>query len=68
MADAKNETPRNSETAFLKAVRDVHQQSGITMDSNNEEAMKIGETAGVERMVEHMTKGRTYSEMRSMFG
>lgn len=63
-----SETSSLLEKSFLKNVRDVHQQSGITLDSSNEKAMKIGESKGMGEMVKHMVKGRTYSEMRSMFG
>ena len=71
MTDTKKSSsspPSLSEKSFLKNVREVQQKSGITLDSSNEEAMKIGESKGVGAMVEHMVKGRTYSEMRSMFG
>ena len=62
------EEKKTFEKAFLKAVRDVHKARDITLDPNNEEAMKIGENKGMDAMVEHMTKGRTYAEMRSIFG
>ena len=62
------EEKKTIEKAFLRAVRDVHKARNMTLDPNNEEAMKIGESKGMGAMVEHMVKGRTYSEMRSMFG
>lgn len=64
MADEK----KRIEQAFLKAVRGVQKARNMAMDPNNEGAMKIGESQGMDAMVAHMTKGRTYAEMRSLFG
>ena len=63
-----SEEKKTLEKAFLRAVRGVHKARNMTLDPNNEKAMKIGESKGMDAMVEHMTKGRTYAEMRSMFG
>ena len=62
------EEKKTFEKAFLKAVREAHKERELTLDPKNEEAMRIGESQGMDAMVEHMVRGRTYSEMRSMFG